>query len=79
MLVFCTYFEICLSEINIYICAKYLCFVEDLHDASIMPVASSGNPLFSVRNLQIGKQGNLSSFIWGAVFVDIAEGLVNVS
>ena len=45
----------------------------------MMPVASSDNPLFSVRNLLSGRRANLSSSKWDAVSVDVGVGAADVS
>ena len=46
---------------------------------SMMPVAYSGNPPFSVRNLLSDRRENLSSSKWGAVLVDVGVGAADVS
>ena len=44
-----------------------------------MAIASSDNPMFSVRNLLSDGQGNLSSCIWDAISVDVGVGAVDIS
>ena len=58
---------------------RYLSFVEDLHNASMMTVASSDKLLFFVRNLLSGRRENLSSSKWGAVSADVGVGAADVS
>ena len=44
-----------------------------------LPVASSDNLLFSVRNILSDRPANLSSSTWGAVPVDVEVGVVDIS
>ena len=44
-----------------------------------LPVASSDNLLFSVRNTLSDRPANLSSSTWAAVPVDVEVGVVDIS
>ena len=43
------------------------------------PVASSDNPLFSVRNLLSGRQTDLSFAKWAATSLDVGLGAADIS